>query len=39
MRYGYIKGSIDQGAFTDELDYTYSQKSFQIFNDQAIKGL
>lgn len=29
MRYGYIKGSIDQGAFTDELDYTYSQKSFQ----------
>ncbi len=29
MRYNYIKGSIDQGAFTDELDYTYTQKSFQ----------
>ena len=29
MRYNYIKGSIDQGAFIDELDYTYTQKSFQ----------
>jgi len=29
MRYGYIKGSIDQGGFIDELDYSYSQKSFQ----------
>lgn len=25
-----IKGDIDQGAFTDELDYTYNQKSWQI---------
>jgi vitamin B12 transporter len=24
-----IKGDIDQGAFTDELDYTYNQKSVQ----------
>jgi len=29
MRYGYIKGGLDQGSFTDELDYNYSQKSFQ----------
>ncbi len=29
MRYGYIKGGLDQGAFTDELDYNFSQKSFQ----------
>ena len=29
FRYGNIKGDIDQGAFTDELDYTYSQKSWQ----------
>jgi vitamin B12 transporter len=29
FRYGTIKGDIDQGAFTDELDYTYSQKSWQ----------
>jgi vitamin B12 transporter len=29
MRYTYLKGDIDQGGFTDELDYTYSQKSFQ----------
>ena len=29
FRYGKIKGDIDQGAFTDELDYTYSQKSWQ----------
>lgn len=29
FRYGNIKGDIDQGAFTDELDYTYRQKSWQ----------
>ncbi|MFY7964185.1 MAG: TonB-dependent receptor plug domain-containing protein [Chitinophagaceae bacterium] len=29
MRYTYLKGDIDQGGFIDELDYTYSQKSFQ----------
>ncbi len=29
LRYGKIKGDIDQGAFTDELDYTYEQKSLQ----------
>jgi len=25
-----IEGDIDQGAFTDELDYTYKQKSYQM---------
>ena len=29
IRYSKIKGDIDQGAFTDELDYTYEQKSWQ----------
>ena len=29
FRYGNINGDIDQGAFTDELDYTYKQKSLQ----------
>ncbi len=29
FRYANIKGDIDQGAFTDELDYTYTQKSWQ----------
>jgi vitamin B12 transporter len=29
FRYNKIKGDIDQGAFTDELDYTYLQKSWQ----------
>jgi vitamin B12 transporter len=29
FRHGDIEGDIDQGAFTDELDYTYSQKSWQ----------
>ncbi len=29
LRYTWLKGNIDQGAFTDELDYTYTQKSFQ----------
>jgi vitamin B12 transporter len=29
IRFTKINGDLDQGAFTDELDYTYSQKSFQ----------
>lgn len=29
FRYSNIKGDLDQGAFTDELDYTYEQKSWQ----------
>lgn len=29
LRYTWLKGSLDQGAFTDELDFTYTQKSFQ----------
>jgi vitamin B12 transporter len=29
FRYANIKGDLDQGVFTDELDYTYSQKSLQ----------
>src|SRR5688572_17796676 len=29
FRYNKIEGDIDQGAFTDELDYTYTQKSHQ----------
>ncbi len=29
LRYGYIKGDIDNGAFTDGLNNVYSQKSFQ----------
>ena len=29
FRYNKIDGEIDQGAFTDELDYTYTQKSYQ----------
>ncbi|MFZ1527145.1 MAG: TonB-dependent receptor [Ferruginibacter sp.] len=29
MRYSKINGDIDQGAFTDELDYTYTQKNLQ----------
>ena len=29
LRYSKIMGDIDQGAFTDELDYTFSQKNFQ----------
>ena len=29
FRYGNNKGDLDQGAFTDEMDYTYSQKSLQ----------
>jgi vitamin B12 transporter len=28
-RFTKLKGDLDQGAFTDELDYTYSQHSFQ----------
>ncbi|HRX94617.1 MAG TPA: TonB-dependent receptor plug domain-containing protein, partial [Chitinophagaceae bacterium] len=29
FRYNHLNGDIDQGAFTDELDYTYKQKSWQ----------
>ena len=29
LRYSKMEGDIDQGTFTDELDYTYTQKSFQ----------
>ena len=29
FRYNKIDGDIDQGAFIDELDYTYTQKSYQ----------
>ncbi len=29
FRYTSLKGSLDQGAFVDELDYTYTQKSLQ----------
>ena len=29
FRFNKIEGDIDQGAFTDELDYTYTQKSYQ----------
>jgi vitamin B12 transporter len=29
IRFSKINGGLDQGAFTDELDYTYTQKSFQ----------
>ena len=29
IRFGKLNGEIDQGAFIDELDYTYTQKSYQ----------
>ena len=29
FRYNKIEGDIDQGSFTDELDYSYTQKSYQ----------
>ena len=29
FRYNKVEGDIDQGSFTDELDYTYTQKSYQ----------
>ncbi len=29
IRFTKIKGGLDQGAFTDELDYTYTQKNLQ----------
>lgn len=29
FRYNKIDGDIDQGSFTDELDYTFTQKSYQ----------
>lgn len=28
LRYTWLRGSVDQAAFIDELDYTYNQKSF-----------
>ncbi|HEY5772238.1 MAG TPA: TonB-dependent receptor [Chitinophagaceae bacterium] len=30
FRHNKIDGDIDQGSFTDELDYTYTQKSYQL---------
>ena len=30
FRYSKIDGDIDQGAFTDELDYTFTQKSYHV---------
>jgi vitamin B12 transporter len=30
IRFTNVKGDIDQGAFIDELDYTYTQKSVQV---------
>lgn len=39
LRFSTIKGNIDQGAFTDELDYTYTQKSWQSgLNSQYATG-
>ncbi len=29
LRYNKVKGDLDQGNFTDELDYTYSQENWQ----------
>ena len=29
LRYSKLNGKIDQGAFTDELDYDYSSENFQ----------
>ena len=29
IRFNRVDGDIDQGSFTDELDYTYTQKSYQ----------
>jgi len=29
VRFSKMEGDLDQGAFTDELDYTFSQKNFQ----------
>lgn len=30
VRMGWLSGDLDQGAFTEELDYTYRQKSLQL---------
>jgi vitamin B12 transporter len=30
FRFNKVEGDIDQGAFVDELDYTYTQKSYQV---------
>ncbi len=40
FRYGNLNGNIDQGAFTDELDYTFTQKSWQagMRNEFIIKN-
>ncbi len=39
FRYSNIRGAIDQGAFTDELDYTYTQNSWQagVRNEFVLK--
>lgn len=41
FRYGKMDGSIDQGAYLDELDYTYTQRSTQagIRNEASFKKL
>ncbi len=38
FRYSNVKGNTDQGAFTDELDYTYEQKNYQlgVINDFSL---
>lgn len=39
FRYTNNKGDIDQGAFVDELDYTYDQKSLQAgFKNELVFG-
>ena len=39
FHYSNIKGDIDQGAFTDELDYTFAQKSWQAgFRNEFLFG-
>ncbi|MFZ9387892.1 MAG: TonB-dependent receptor plug domain-containing protein [Chitinophagaceae bacterium] len=37
FRFSHIRGDIDQGAFTDELDYAYSQQSWQAGLRQEMK--
>lgn len=41
VRYGKMKGSIDQGAYLDELDYTYTQNSLQagLHNEANFRNL
>ena len=39
FRYNKIDGDIDQGAFTDELDYTFAQTSYQAgFHNEFVFG-